>query len=1515
MRQHVRVGVLASLLMVPSVLANANGQLTTEDVHTQINIQQEAVGANLLENKQVSAVAPLNENTNDENDKFIKATTIVNQTQPKAIRMVKSAVASISGTTSGDSATSDTGSAITPKSNIDKERIEELQTIGENTIIANFERYKTWVSDLQANNSITSAQATFLKDKISYLEQYDKIKLQAGTLNEELKLLKATNATTIQVVQQLTGELATLEAQYKQIRKDFHEKYNAFYKNAVTFATQSVTVASMPNFNDTTESFLVKNLKNYSNFLKFKQEIVKPNELITGVAVTTADSGSTTTTGDTGGLTAEQKAKLFIELYAFDKIPTDENALKTYAEDMREAYDALIMYYTSEFTADEKKIFESHVYNADPKSRTVKAILDSMKKDLDAAKKVNDTILDFNPNGLTASAFNSKMKSILNAYGKLTDRQQALVGAYREKVDIKDTEVDLLGAYQVSLAIASLKAKNTDDYRVELFKARIAYDKLESTTGDAASVKQFVKNYSILEGLEADFQQAVGKVEETSAGSGEAIVVDGKVQINYTPGSTMTPEGLIKQLSTSTIITLEQIQAARQAYDKLTSQQKKLVNNYKELQTWEKNSKSSVKLQDQIAKIKIENSKKFASDVAKAEKAAAKLTDQQKKLVSNLERIDYLSPFATTITNLNKVKLSNKPEYREQVGTTAGPGMIHNLLAIAVTGDTVEVVSGDSAKITALKTALQKIIDEKRAEVTSAESVEVLIQHAKNETDRVKQLEQTIAAREAYSTLPKNIQKIVNNLKVLTDLEKGMKQSVKVVGMINNVDPGSTKFPSTSKSAVSAFDKLTSTQKGYINVEAKNKIADFKTFLAFYEQVKALKPAAPTFQDDLKKARAVYNDLTNTSTTAWKTTDADYKKQLIDAVKAYEPTMIYYESEVINGNGLVVLIDKLAVETNGEEFFKLVDQIEAEYAKLSANGKKQVTNYKLFQTLKKDGTAAFKVIELILNNVIINQDVLNPSYEKAMEKAIKAYDKITPKQKAYVYNYNSRIKPQLKVYELVVMINKLKPTAKTYREDVAAIRKAYDSLSKDEQVIAEPLLYKISGAETGLEDVNKVMDLIDEATPDKEDYVKRLEEARKAYDQLARINSSYQKLVLNYKVLVEREKEMKPVTTSIYQIIELKELISRPMNDAVIFVKKYQTAVKDYEKIPYENRGLVYNRDVLLKEIYPVASTMEAILNIKTTNKTFGADVRKAREWYDGLSATDKALITNYSDLLAFEEIVGGGAEVDAMIAEIPKTPTASYMQAIREARAAYNALSADEKKAVTLYKDLQNYEKGVANVLAAIDAIDNMQHATNLVAAYDKATKILEKLTADERLMVNNINKLKNVGPAIEVYKQIEALKVGSEGYSGAVQAIYAAYNRLTTTEKQYVTNFAKLQEAKNNIDNLAEVIAKIASITPGSRDYAKQVQEALALYNTLPAAMKKQVTNISVLTNSEKEITAAQKVRSMISEIDVNSANFVEKTLAARAAYDKLSTTEKRLVSNYFLLEDFELQLGNMF
>ena len=1325
---------------------------------------------------------------------------------------------------------------------IDEVRVKELFQLDGKTNIANFYTYQELVNRLFPAGS---AENTLLNAKLTFLQELQDLKVRAASLTNEIELLNTTHPQLFTTVPELVDEHAAITQAFEEIRKKLDQVVEDTSGYGSTYSTdfEEDALLTVNSYLMSIKGFEGEFLNNAATLDTYAQDITKAHAFVYGgeikMAITSQDSITIT-------------IRPFVEEIA-DPDTLPNKGAEHFVDLLNEAN----QFYNEKMTDNEQEIADSHVL--EDYDQTVAAIMKQANDDLTKANRVAKLITGIE--SVSGTEYKTAVREVVSGYEELNVRAQMLVLDYDTKVANQTDKSGYKDGLDFIELVDALKPNATDEYRTALTNAVNAYSALTPK-------------------LQNLLAHGNAKLEEYSKDVTAAIAVETK----------------ITDLGTKTGITADDIKAARTAYDGLKPNQKRIVNNYKELQNWEKSGKTTIKLSDQIDAVAIENKKTFASKVDKLNASYDNLSTGEKALVTNYSRLEYLTPFAEATGSFHSLKTTS-PNYEKDV-----------LELLANVEDLNPDVTNpdDKEALGILKEVLKTDVENKAKQLEKAGIVVQDIIDAQAKTDKVEQLIAIQAARTAYNNLPKEEQKLVTNLKTLTEMEKVIKQPLAVIKKIEAADPENiSKFPSTAKSAVTAFEKLTATQKSYLSADYTNRIADFKTYLAFVEQVKALKPSAAGFQEAYVAANTRYGQLKEAG--VWKSTLAT---DMVEAIKAYEPTLNEHSTSITGGSVVQKMIEQLS-EKYGQSFLTELDKIDDAYAKLSADAKKQVTNYKQFQQLKKDGTVALKVVDLINDEAITNVNVADRNYVKKVESAIKAFDKLTSSQKAHVYN-EEYLERNLPIYEIVDAINDLKPSAKTYIEDIAAVRQMYNRLTPANQRYLEPILYKIEGAETGLVTVNEVMDLIDAARPGVEDYVQKLTEAREAYDKLARINSGYPKLVLNYKTLTEREKALKPVTTAIYQIKELEEILARPMIDSNELVKKYNNAVKSYEKIPYESRELVYNREVLLATIYPVSKTVEAIANIKPSSKTFAEDVKEARDWYNSLSPADQARVSNYDDLLAFENTVNGGSDVDSLIRQISSTSSTQYMQAIKDARAAYDALTANEKRAVTLYKELQNYEKGVKNVQATIDAIDNLQYASNLVSAYDKATKALDKLTADQRQMIPNMDKLRSVGPAIDVYKMIDSLKPSNKNYAGTVQAAYSAYNRLSSAEKQYVTNFAELQEAKNNADDVQAVISKIEGISPTSRNYAKQVEEALAMYNALPSAARKLVTNYDALKSSQKDADTVAKVRQLISEINPNASNFEAKVKSARSAYDRLTTQQKRLVSNYFLLEDYEAELN---
>lgn len=117
------------------------------------------------------------------------------------------------------------------------------------------------------------------------------------------------------------------------------------------------------------------------------------------------------------------------------------------------------------------------------------------------------------------------------------------------------------------------------------------------------------------------------------------------------------------------------------------------------------------------------------------------------------------------------------------------------------------------------------------------------------------------------------------------------------------------------------------------------------------------------------------------------------------------------------------------------------------------------------------------------------------------------------------------------------------------------------------------------------------------------------------------------------------------------------------------------------------------------------------------------------------------------------------------------------------------------------------------------------------------------------------------------EVIRLINQIGTVSKGSKAAIDAARAAYDKLTADEKKLVTNFdtltaaektygeIKAQQEKAEVDAVIDLINKIGTV---SKDSKAAIDAARAAYDKLTDAQKKLVTNAGTLTEAEKTYKA---------------------------------------------------------
>ena len=161
-------------------------------------------------------------------------------------------------------------------------------------------------------------------------------------------------------------------------------------------------------------------------------------------------------------------------------------------------------------------------------------------------------------------------------------------------------------------------------------------------------------------------------------------------------------------------------------------------------------------------------------------------------------------------------------------------------------------------------------------------------------------------------------------------------------------------------------------------------------------------------------------------------------------------------------------------------------------------------------------------------------------------------------------------------------------------------------------------------------------------------------------------------------------------------------------------------------------------------------------------------------------------------------------------------------------------------------------------------------------------------------------------------------------------IDAARKAYDKLTFAEKKQVDNYQKLQDAEAKYNELkkaddqakADEVIKLIEEMGSDKDKIKAARDA---YNKLTEAQKKLVSNYGKLTSAEytqassvatgSDRQSAQDVIDQIGAIgDKVDDAAAAKIDAARKAYDKLSDTQKALVTNYAVLEAAEAALARL-
>jgi len=636
----------------------------------------------------------------------------------------------------------------------------------------------------------------------------------------------------------------------------------------------------------------------------------------------------------------------------------------------------------------------------------------------------------------------------------------------------------------------------------------------------------------------------------------------------------------------------------------------------------------------------------------------------------------------------------------------------------------------------------------------------------------------------------------------------------------------------------------------------------------------------PDSKESIEAARAAYDALSN-----------DEQRGFVEKLSVLEDAEITYESlrnEAIGG--VEGSIDSIG-EVKYQESKDAIETARAAYDSLADEDKSSVSNYSTLVAKENEYAqlreAAIDNAEELIGSI---GEVKYQESKGTIESARAAYDALNEEDRSSVGNYSTLVAAENKyaelreaaidnAEELIDSIGEVK-----YQESKDAIesaRAAYDSLADEDKssvsnyssLVAAEAAYN-AAKEFGASNVKELID--DIGTVGYTDSCKdKIESARAAYDALSEEQKA---LVDNYGTLIDAETTYGSLRNE--AISEVEGLIDSigdvSYSNSKEIIEEARTA---YDALNEEDKASVGNYSTLVAAENKYAELREAAIdNVEESIDSIGEvkyqeskdAIETARAAYDSLADEDKSSVSNYSTLVAAEAAYNaakesGASNVEELIDDIGTVGyTDSCKDKIESARAAYDALSEEQKALVdnydtliaaeTAYESLRN--EAISDVEESIDSIGEVKYQESK-DAIETARAAYDSLADEDKSSVDNYLTLVAAENAYNAAKEsgvnnvMELIDdIGTVGYTDSckdkIESARAAYDALSEEQKALVDNYDKLTRAERVYKHVEEVADKIDAIWPVSIDSGEALEAAREAYNSLTEEEKELIPNL---------------------------------------------------------------------
>ena len=368
-----------------------------------------------------------------------------------------------------------------------------------------------------------------------------------------------------------------------------------------------------------------------------------------------------------------------------------------------------------------------------------------------------------------------------------------------------------------------------------------------------------------------------------------------------------------------------------------------------------------------------------------------------------------------------------------------------------------------------------------------------------------------------------------------------------------------------------------------------------------------------------------------------------------------------------------------------------------------------------------------------------------------------------------------------------------------------------------------------------------------------------------------------------------------PAVVAVKELIDAIGEVTLDSGDAI------DAARTAYDKLPEAKKALVDNYEKLTaaEEAYTAlvdaaaAKAVDDLIDaIGEVTLESGDAIKAARAAYDALTDTQKELVKNYEELTAAEEaytnLVDAAAAkaVDDLIDAIGEV-TADSGDAIKAARAAYDALTDTQKELVKNYEKLLAAEELYEELTASAAAI--AQKAAEAAKAAQEAAEAAAAKAGENNAAAEEARKAAETAQAAAEAAQAkaeEAQKKAEEAKTGAEAARKAAEENNAAAAAEAAKAVSEALKAAEEAGRSAQSATQAAQSAAQAADSMRKAQEAQAAAEAAQAAAE------AAQAKAEEAQKKAEEAAASSAEDKAAAEKAAEEAKAAKQAAEDAKT-----------------------